>query len=69
MSAWQPSAQGLTDLLNLLREAINPTDGHNVQQVKPSKFTLLTTVVINLFIRNSSISTKFLIITIIWFTF
>ncbi|KAI9474313.1 MAG: armadillo-type protein [Benjaminiella poitrasii] len=32
MSAWQPSAQGLTDLLQLLREAINPTDGHNVQE-------------------------------------
>lgn len=33
MSAWQPSAQGLSDLLQLLREAINPTDGQNVQEV------------------------------------
>ncbi|CAO0801605.1 unnamed protein product [Mucor circinelloides] len=32
MSAWQPSAQGLSDLLQLLREAINPTDGQNVQE-------------------------------------
>lgn len=34
MSNWQPSAQGLSDLLKLLREAINPsTDGQNVQEV------------------------------------
>lgn len=34
MSVWQPSAQGLADLLQLLREAINPTtDGQHVQQV------------------------------------
>lgn len=34
MSTWQPSPQGLSDLLQLLREAINPTaDGHNVQEV------------------------------------
>ncbi|KAI8373588.1 armadillo-type protein [Choanephora cucurbitarum] len=32
MSAWQPSAQGLSDLLQLLREAINPTDSQNVQE-------------------------------------
>jgi transportin-1 len=34
MSAWQPSAQGLSDLLKLLREAINPTDSKNVQEVR-----------------------------------
>jgi transportin-1 len=34
MSNWQPSAQGLSDLLQLLREAINPSnDGQNVQEV------------------------------------
>lgn len=34
MSIWQPSPQGLSDLLQLLREAINPTaDGQNVQEV------------------------------------
>ncbi|KAG0171138.1 hypothetical protein DFQ28_003896 [Apophysomyces sp. BC1034] len=32
MSAWQPSEQGLSDLLILLREAINPTDSSNVQE-------------------------------------
>ncbi|GAA5797479.1 armadillo-type protein [Helicostylum pulchrum] len=33
MSTWQPSPQGLSDLLQLLREAINPSaDGHNVQE-------------------------------------
>ncbi|CEP13027.1 hypothetical protein [Parasitella parasitica] len=32
MSSWQPSAQGLSDLLQLLREAINPTDNQNVQK-------------------------------------
>lgn len=34
MSTWQPSAQGLDDLLNLLREAIKPTDSQNVQDVR-----------------------------------
>lgn len=34
MSNWQPQPQGLSDLLQLLREAINPTDSQNVQQVK-----------------------------------
>ncbi|KAI8969128.1 armadillo-type protein [Mycotypha africana] len=34
MSAWQPSPQGLSDLLQLLREAINPSNegGQNVQE-------------------------------------
>ncbi|KAG1202970.1 hypothetical protein G6F70_001771 [Rhizopus microsporus] len=32
MSNWQPQPQGLSDLLQLLREAINPTDSQNVQQ-------------------------------------
>ncbi|KAI8366824.1 armadillo-type protein [Radiomyces spectabilis] len=32
MSTWQPTEQGLSDLLQLLREAINPTDGQNVQE-------------------------------------
>ncbi|KAG0742794.1 hypothetical protein G6F57_010403 [Rhizopus arrhizus] len=32
MSTWQPQPQGLADLLQLLREAINPTDNQNVQQ-------------------------------------
>lgn len=34
MSTWQPQPQGLSDLLQLLREAISPTDSQNVQQVK-----------------------------------
>jgi hypothetical protein len=34
MSTWQPSAQGLGDLLTLLREAISPTDSKNVQEVR-----------------------------------
>ncbi|KAG1223165.1 hypothetical protein G6F35_004829 [Rhizopus arrhizus] len=32
MSTWQPQPQGLSDLLQLLREAISPTDSQNVQQ-------------------------------------
>ncbi|KAI9028953.1 armadillo-type protein [Phycomyces nitens] len=31
MSDWQPTEQGLSDLLQLFREAINPTDAQNVQ--------------------------------------
>ncbi|KAI9498718.1 armadillo-type protein [Zychaea mexicana] len=33
MSNWQPTEQGLSDLLQLLREALNPTDNNNVQQI------------------------------------
>ncbi|KAI9283119.1 armadillo-type protein [Sporodiniella umbellata] len=32
MSTWQPQPQGLSELLQLLREAINPTDSQSVQQ-------------------------------------
>ncbi|KAF7724699.1 hypothetical protein EC973_000807 [Apophysomyces ossiformis] len=32
MSHWQPTEQGLSDLLQLLREAINPTDSQRVQE-------------------------------------
>ncbi|KAI8092910.1 armadillo-type protein [Halteromyces radiatus] len=31
MSAWQPTDQGLSEILQLLREAVNPTSGQNVQ--------------------------------------
>ncbi|ORZ08387.1 armadillo-type protein [Absidia repens] len=31
MSSWQPAEQGLSELLQLLREAVNPTGGYNVQ--------------------------------------
>ncbi|KAI9313772.1 armadillo-type protein [Dichotomocladium elegans] len=33
MSNWQPTEQGLSDLLQLLREALNPTDSHVVQEI------------------------------------
>ncbi|ORX49516.1 ARM repeat-containing protein [Hesseltinella vesiculosa] len=33
MSTWQPSEQGLSDLLQLLREAVNPTNNSNVQEI------------------------------------
>lgn len=33
MSNWQPTEQGLSDLLQLLREALNPTDSQIVQEV------------------------------------
>ncbi|KAI7865032.1 armadillo-type protein [Spinellus fusiger] len=32
MSDWQPTEQGLSDLLQLFREALNPTDAKNVQE-------------------------------------
>lgn len=32
-NTWQPTEQGLSDLLQLLREALNPSDSHAVQQV------------------------------------
>jgi transportin-1 len=41
MSTWQPQPQGLADLLQLLREAINPTDNQNVQQVSQKYFNSL----------------------------
>jgi hypothetical protein len=37
MSTWQPTSQGLSDLLQLLKEAINPTDSQAVQQVIKNK--------------------------------
>lgn len=71
MSNWQPSAQGLSDLLQLLREAINPSnDGQNVQEVslclqdnnqKKNKCFLILLD----YHRDSNISTKFQIITTI----
>lgn len=33
-NTWQPTEQGLSDLLQLLREALNPSDSHAVQEVK-----------------------------------
>ncbi|KAI9258897.1 armadillo-type protein [Phascolomyces articulosus] len=33
MSTWRPTEQGLSDLLQLLREALNPTDNNNVQEI------------------------------------
>ncbi|KAL0083614.1 armadillo-type protein [Phycomyces blakesleeanus] len=32
MTTWQPTERGLSDLLQLLHQAINPTDGQNVQE-------------------------------------
>lgn len=37
MSSWQPTEQGLKDLLQLLHEAMHPTSGQTVQEVMKEK--------------------------------
>jgi hypothetical protein len=40
MSSWQPTDQGLSELLQLLREAVNPSNEQNVQEVSKSSLSL-----------------------------